>query len=222
MSKLLTVLLFAGGLSAMSWGDGLSGSGVRGVREVPLADFQALEGSGALEIVVHCGEAARAEVRGDDNLLDLVQFNQQGGRLVLDLRQDISSRSSLQIELWTPTLEELEISGACEVKVLNVQSSHLEIELSGASELELSGQTGRLELDQSGASELEGHTFSADIAHVDISGASEATFIVNKSIAGECSGASELELLGQPERVNVECSGASSIKGIERQHDGAM
>jgi hypothetical protein len=222
MNKLLTVIFIAGSLSAMSWGDGLSGSGVKGVREVSLDEFRALEGSGALEIEVHCGQAARARVSGDDNLLDLVQFKQQGERLVLDLSQDISSRSRLLIELWTPTLEELEISGACEVRVLKLNSSSLEIELSGASELVLNGQTGRLELDQSGASELEGHKFIAEVAEVDISGASEATFMVTKSIGGECSGASDLELLGQPAHVNVECSGASSVKGIERRHEGAM
>ena len=104
-------------------------------------------------------------------------------------------------------------SGASSISC-EVEASSLDIDLSGASDARLSGRAGTCSLTVSGASSLKGMSDSwivTDNTSCDISGASSARIICNKSLSGEVSGASTLIYSGDAES-DVHASGASSVK----------
>lgn len=95
-----------------------------------------------------------------------------------------------------------------------IEAASLDVVLTGASDARLCGKAGTCTLSLSGASSLKGlsdNWIETDTAVCDLSGASSARIICNKSISGEVSGASDLCYKGDAER-NVHVSGASSVK----------
>ncbi len=107
----------------------------------------------------------------------------------------------------------LELSGASEFSGDLAITDLLSIDLSGASNVNISGNVARCEAELSGASGLYDTSFSCNALEVDMSGASKIQMSVSESISGEISGASTLKYRGAP-TVSIETSGASTVGAI--------
>ncbi|MFA7329941.1 MAG: DUF2807 domain-containing protein [Candidatus Delongbacteria bacterium] len=194
-------------------GDGVTGNGQAAEQVLELASFHSVEAGSALEVVIHPGQAQRVVLSGDSNLLKYVQARVQGGQLELSMDgPSMSPKLPLKAEIWIPELKAVEMSGAAELLLENAELASLVLDLSGASEALLSGRIGRLTAQLSGASELKGRACQVKQAELDLSGASEGELEVLEQLDADCSGASELELWGDPPRRKVECSGASEVR----------
>jgi hypothetical protein len=128
-------------------------------------------------------------------------------------------------------LDELDISGACDVKVEGsiktdnlrlglsgasdmkgkLEVGKLSVNLSGASDLDLTGVATSLDLDASGASKFKGFGLSSDYCKAEASGASDIRIRVNKELSVRASGASDIDYKGAGVIRDVKTSGASSV-----------
>ena len=184
----------------------------QGTRSLTLQAFDQLEVASALSVTVHLGEAARGEIRGRAGEIEKVQVRQEGGRLMLDLGRGADLKGGIEIELWTTSLKELELSGATRADVGGLAAEELDLDVSGAGHAILKGHVGHLTLDLSGAASLEARECRIDRAEVDLSGASQAELTVLKELSADCSGASQLDYWGQPVMKSLDSSGASSVR----------
>lgn len=104
----------------------------------------------------------------------------------------------------------IKLFGASEVKgAINIEN--LQIDISGASLVKLNGTAQNLKINASGASDAKNYDLSADNCVADLSGASDVTITVNKSLIAKAGGASTLYYKGNPEKKDVSSEGASSI-----------
>lgn len=104
----------------------------------------------------------------------------------------------------------IKLSGASEVKgAINIEN--LQIDISGASLAKLNGTAQNLKINASGASDAKNYDLSADNCVADLSGASDVTITVNKSLIAKAGGASTLYYKGNPENKDVSSEGASTI-----------
>lgn len=195
-------------------------------------DFERLQVDSAFDVRVRQGEIAEVTLRVDENALDRVIMQVEGDTLRLGLERAAVLRDvTLEADVVVPDLRAILASGASTVTLAEpFESSELEADLSGASQLDGevaldslttrasgasqltlggSAQTGTLEA--SGASELAlaGLTFSELDAR--LSGASSADVDVSDQLAVELAGASELSYSGQPEITDQSVTGASSL-----------
>lgn len=196
------------------FGTGEKGSGnlVTEVREVDSFDRIDVGSAINLDVVVDASVEQSVTVTYDDNLLDNLITRVQGGELALDFdgNVNLTGAANRVIEVITPELVALDASGATDVAVRGSESN-LVIDASGASSVTVSGSAENVELDVSGASDVDLTDLSvADVA-LDVSGASTVTVDATGVISGEASGASTVEVRGDPASVLVETSGASSI-----------
>lgn len=152
------------------------------------------------------------EVRGDANLLPLVDVEAKGGRLRANMHGNVIPDLPLVLIVRTPTLREVELSGAARGEVKGIDGDSLEIEVSGASSLKLAGRVKRLDVDVSGASDVAAAGLVADAVEVESSGASNAEVTANASITADASGASSIVWLGTATQIDRDASGASSIE----------
>jgi hypothetical protein len=88
----------------------------------------------------------------------------------------------------------------------------LELEVSGASSVELKGLASSLAVDGSGASHLRLADLKVGNADVTLSGASDATINLAGSLDADLSGASTLEYIGEPTLGIMDITGASTVK----------
>lgn len=215
-----------------------SGHSVEEERQTP--DFMALEVSDSLEatVVVDPAQPQRVRLVGDDNLVAKLRTRVEGGdTLHVDFDSselfDWSSPNPLRVEVTVPELESLSLSeasmadlsgvitstafflsasGASTVKARGLAIGSLKLELSGASTMNLAGETTRLESELSGASKLQGRELSTQEASLSSSGASSIDLRVSDSLSVTASGGSSLLIIGQPTVRSQDLSGGSTLR----------
>ena len=106
---------------------------------------------------------------------------------------------------------EMDVSGAAEID-LEMKAEKYTAEFSGASEIDFRGscKTGYIEI--SGASEFDAEGLQFDELSIELSGASEARIFATNKLRVDASGASEIRYKGNPPNISIDESGASSIK----------
>lgn len=187
---LLSLVVVAASLAAC----GTSGSGNLVTEDRAAGPFDKLEVSGALRVAVTVDPAATPaiQVTFDDNLIATIATRIAGDTLVIEPTESYNvSGGGRKIEVTTPTLTRVEVSGASNVVGF--------------------GETLLLDVGVSGASDLDFSSLEATEVTVDVSGASEVIVTATASATGDVSGASEVLVLGKPAVFDIESSGASDV-----------
>jgi Putative auto-transporter adhesin, head GIN domain len=218
----------------------IQGSGVAKEESRPVEAFHALEAGSTLEVSIEVKKDARPAltIKGDDNIVPLVESVIEDGKLILRIKNNANIRPkvALTAEVVTGEIDGVKASGAATVtvkggsKVENftagasgasrvtvdgIETKIASASASGASHVVLSGTANSLKADASGASDVKAGSLKVEDAQVSISGASNAAVHASKSIAGDVSGASQLDLSGHPAKKTVSTSGASSVNDKE-------
>lgn len=193
--------------------------------------FDRLEMGNAFDIRVQQGRDFYIRVRGDKVDVDDLVVTVRGGELQIYYRHNRSNRYPMYVDVTMPTLAGVDFSGATtstingfsnqqEVDVLlsgasrstvNIGSKYLNIDLSGASTLDLVGNSLRIESELSGASLLNAFGLNCEEGLVDVSGASRARVNVSRELRAIASGASSIRYRGSAQ-VTVSTSGGSVVE----------
>lgn len=198
----------------LNFGKPLTGSGVS-LTEIRDTDrFTKIEVSGALTVKAKIGESQSVQISGDDNIVPLVTTSVHKGTLKIQVQHNgsLKPKVPLTATIVAEDLVAANISGACEVEVSGVVADDFNVDLSGASQLTLSGECQQLTADISGASRFDGSSMQAQNVKIDVSGAGNAKVYASESISGDASGASNLRYAGNPDRAHIDSSGASTVK----------
>lgn len=190
---------------------GVDGSGnvVKDARKVEA--FEEVEVSGALEVEVVSGEAHGVVVETDENLLPYVHTAVSGRSLRLKTTKNLDP-TKLVVRVTAPKLTRVEASGASEIDVRGLEGERFELELSGASEVKLSGAVKRLDVEASGAADVDASDLVAERVDVEGSGASSFSVHATDALFVDLSGAGNVSYAGDPEQVKTDLSGAASIE----------
>ncbi len=113
-------------------------------------------------------------------------------------------------EIFKANSVKIKLSGACEIKG-SIAINNLQLDLSGASTVKLNGSVQNIKIGASGASDAKNYDLTVDNCIANISGASDIWLTINKSVSAKASGASSLYYKGNPERKDINTSGASSV-----------
>ena len=124
---------------------------------------------------------------------------------------DLSGASDFYGSLQGVTKVEMDLSGASNFKGA-VQGQDVDIDLSGSSDIEGSIEADNIKVDASGASQVEVTGSCLDNLDIDLSGSSDfmAPLMECRNVQGEMSGSSDAEFL-VCESLRVSLSGSSSI-----------
>lgn len=123
-----------------------------------------------------------------------------------------SGATDINIEggLKVPSLK-LELSGASDLEGALTVSDELEVRLSGASDITISGAAEKVTIDANGASDVKAFDFTANTCSVEASGASTVRITADKEMSVKLSGASTVNYKGNATIRDIKTTGASSI-----------
>ncbi|RXK49804.1 head GIN domain-containing protein [Aquirufa rosea] len=209
-------------------------------KKFKVSGFQNLDLGHAFEIKVVKGNTYSLAAYGRQEDVEDLEVDIDGSTLKV-LYKDRSwgfnwgkNRKKVRLVISMPRLANAEFSGACRVEVegftneeqMNfvftgaskgqlhqVNADKLNVELSGASRLNISGRVGKLNVDASGASHLEGTDLLARDTDVEASGASHVSIQSQKTLRVDASGASKVSYKGVP-NISKDLSGAASINQV--------
>ena len=106
---------------------------------------------------------------------------------------------------------DIRLSGASDLKKTNLEVNKLTVDLSGASDMTVSGTATELSVEASGASDFRGFDLVTDICDARASGASDVKITVNKELSAQATGASDVRYKGSGMIKDLRSSGSSSV-----------
>jgi hypothetical protein len=195
-----------------------------------LADFTGVSIGDAIIVDVQQDDEFSIRVKGDQRNLDDLDVFVSENKLLVQFEDYERRRHDTYVYITMPSVEYMNFSGAVtftvegfveeqEVKVIASGASNgmidlyadaLEMDLSGASRLDLAGECGFMSGSVSGSSTLSAFTFYTAEANLNVSGASSAKVTIANDFVVDVSGASTVIYRGNPS-VSPNVSGASTL-----------
>ena len=194
--------------------------------------FRKIEISGAANVSYIQSDTLSLKVEGDDKEIQNIMTEFEGDVLVIKAKGSfnhpykivISGNSLTKITcngaskittrncLVSDSLS-IDVSGASDVN-LTLQTKITDVMLSGASSVVLEGQSQTLYGNVSGASSLKTYKLNASTSNITASGASTAKVFASEKINANATGSSTIKFKGEPKEVSAEASNSSSIAKV--------
>lgn len=230
------VLLTTGG--ARAWGDRVTGSG-RIVSETrAVSGYSGVSLRGSFEVVLRASGKEGVELRGDDNLLPLIETrlvdDGQLGR-VLELRwrdgSSVSSKAGIVATVDVATLRSIAVSGSGsvsgdslatpslavrlagsgDVALTRIKTDDLALSVAGSGDIKAGGRAGKLAIAISGSGDVDAEALESDEVSVRIAGSGDAAVTARKRLVVAISGSGDVLYRGdvQPQ---VSVAGSGHVK----------
>ncbi len=233
--SLLAAMALLAGCMMTTGGTMITGSGRVVTQEFDFQDFTRVNVSSAFKVTIEKGERQTVAVTIDDNLSDYLDVRLQGDTLYIGMKPSLHlgfRNTTQRAEITMPFIEGIQLSGATQGEVAgfdgddrleievsgasrlrgDITAGDTRIEISGASTVEIAGSATDLDVEASGASSAKLGEFESGETRTEVSGASHVTVRPSGRLTGAASGASSVTYLGNPESVQVNTSGASSVR----------
>jgi hypothetical protein len=233
----LALVILLGLFATVSFGcwnipeDRSTGNFIKEERNV--SNFTRLEIGGAYEVHLSQGDQEKLVIEADADEIKEIVTEVVGSKLKIYTKSGWGERfHEMTIYLTFKNLDNIDFSGAVEVSAesaltfselemdvsgaaeidLEMRAEKFTAEFSGASEIDFRGvcKTGDIEI--SGASEFDAEGLQFEELSIELSGASEARIFATNKLNVDASGASEIRYKGNPPNISIDESGASSIK----------
>ena len=252
MKKLLLIaVLIAACLSATAYvacvaapllGKNIKGSGKIVTKTVPAPDFDGIEASRAVKVVIS-DKVSDIRIEADDNLIDLVVVRAVKGKLEATLDQKVNNIQNGNVTITVPangkiretTLKagkfSIEASSAAKIKAAveavsctietssaskveaSIEAESCSLDASSASKIILEGSAGTFRADMSSASKLNAEKFSAVNASIDTSSAASASIDCSGKLTASASSGSSVRYSGDCQ-TSLEKSSGGSIRKL--------
>lgn len=191
-------------------------------KELSSSNIRGVDISHVVKVDIHNSNKGQVELTISKELEPYLIFSINGGivKIGLDskrLPREYSrnmDRFTFKADVYMNRLETIDCSGASTVTINDhFKVDNLVIDISGASEIKNMNVSGtRVEFDLSGATKVKGVCNVESLVY-DLSGASEANMEIKANVcSADLSGASNITLEGSVEKMTLECSGASKAK----------
>ncbi len=221
---------------SISSGTRLSGYDGKEKLEYPFEGFDEVVIASYFDIDIRQGKEWEVILRGDNDDLDDVYVNQVGDKLEVKFKEDNwewwkdRKKDKVALFIVMPELVYLQVIGDTDGEVKDFEGNELEIEaiggcdlyvdvnyrdievnLTGASTMDLNGETDDLSAEVVGASSLSAYDLIARRAYIAVVGASKAEVFASDEIEIDAAGVSKVRYRGT-DNVTIDEAGISSIE----------
>lgn len=177
--------------------------------------FTKIQVRGAIDLELTAGKDFGVNIRTRANRMDDVITEIDGDTLIIDMddenRRHFWNNTNVEVTITMPELKELEVLGAVDGELRDIESDDLSIDIRGAAEVDIEGSCGTLTLDVKGAGDIDADDLKCENVEVDVKGAGSATVYASESIDANVAGVASISIYGDPKNVRKHSGGLSSI-----------
>jgi Putative auto-transporter adhesin, head GIN domain len=193
-------------------GSEVRGSGAAASEARALPAFDRVNLSGSNKVVIRVGPKQTVVVHTDDNLVGRVMTNVERRTLVVgDEPGSYTTKSPTYIEITTPSLRGLTLSGSGVVSAVGIDSPWLKVALPGSGLLRASGRAEGLDVALGGSGDAQLGELVARDARVVVSGSGRADVTATKSLDAAVSGTGAILYGGHPAGLTTSVTGVGAI-----------
>ena len=203
MKKILLTAVLIGAMFSVSayvvcvaaplLGKNIKGSGHIVTKTLPAPDFDAIDASRAVKVVVSAG-ASDIRIEADDNLIDLVVVRAVKGKLEATLDQKVNNIQNGNVTITVPANGKIR-----------------SLDASSASKIALAGSAEDFTADLSSASKLDAEKFTAVNASISTSSAAKADIDCSGKLTASASSGSSIGYTGGC-RTSLSKSSGGSVR----------
>lgn len=214
------------------------GSGAARTESRAVSGFQAIAITGPVKLVLRQGGREALELRGDDNLLPLIETRvveragfatleigpRRGTNLVpridMVVTVDVVMLRALSLsgsgdvvcdELKTPAMR-LNLAGSGKVRLRQLSADATAITVSGSGDVDVAGRTGELSLSIAGSGNVNAARLVADEVTVGLAGSGDASVHARKTLAVSIAGSANVNYVGDAV-VTRSIAGSGRVQG---------
>ncbi len=233
--SLLGVIIFSSCREVL--GKRIRGNGSVKTETRSIGQFNNVHVSGSIDVYVRQDSNTSVKVEADENLLEYVIVENDGGTLSIHQREGVNLKPTRSIKVYVSgnSFRHFKASGACDIfgenKITSDESISIDLsgasdikmelkapgvdaELSGAGTISLSGETKDFTVDGSGSTDVKCYELLAENVNVSLSGAGDAQVFASVKLDVEVSGAANVKYKGNPV-ISRQISGAGGVKKAE-------
>lgn len=189
----------------------------------------------AVDVELIQGTAENIEIKVIKGSKDMIDLVNRGGALNISMNKKANNKDvDIKIRVTVVNLEEIKMEGATQLTSSNtIKSDNLKLDISGASdveltvecdeiliesegaaEVELNGSTTNLEIINSGAATIKAFDLKSENSTVENSGAGTVKVNASNSLKMDCSGASTTYYKSDSQNISIKESGVPTIKKL--------
>jgi len=198
-------------------------------------DFDRISISGSGEVIVTQGESESLSIETDDNVMDHIEAEVEGGTLKLGMKDGINLISTTRLVFYVGVddLAGLSISGSGDVESEKIDAGHLEVQISGSGdvmiasltadelkaeisgngEIDLAGDVAAQDVDISGSGKYLAGDLCSESVKVSVSGSGDATVCATETLDVSVSGSGSVNYYGRPS-LTTSKSGTGDINSL--------
>ena len=232
LGAMLSVTVYFVCIAAPSvlFGKGLKGSGNIVTRTIEAPAFDRIDAARAVKVVITDKTSGKITIAADDNVMDYVVVEANGGRLTATIDKSINNLSNADVTVTVPAngnIRALDASSAAKIDVsvkaqscavaassaskinASVEAVSCSVEASSASKITLKGSAAKCTADLSSAAKLSAGDFVAAECSVNTSSAAKAVVNCTERLHADASSGSSIRYSGDCQTSINKSSGGS-------------
>ena len=201
----------------------------------PVSNFDSIDLSGSGEVIVTQGGSESLSIETDDNVMEYVKAEVEGGTLKLGFKEKvnlispsrlvfyvgvddltglaISGSGDFEAEMIETDRLDASISGSGDVQIADLTAGEVKARISGSGEIDLAGEAAAQDVAISGSGKYLAGDLCSESVKVSISGSGDATVCATETLDSNISGSGSVDYYGRPS-INSSGSGSGKINNL--------
>ena len=199
-------------------------------KELNVDNFTGVKLSVNADVFITQGDDFLVEVKGSDNIVDLIETNVNNDIWNIDFDQCVRNVKNLKVFITMPTIEYLKVSGSGLIRSENtfavndielyisgpgdmdlaLEGDHMEGKISGSGNMLLEGFAQKMNFKINGSGDLKAFDYEVDRANIRISGSGDAEVRVKDDLDVKITGSGDVYYKGNPS-VTVQITGSGKV-----------
>ncbi len=176
-----------------------------------LADFNEIDISHDMEVVIKQGPVQFVKVTTSDNIQDNVTTRVDNGKLTARLTGNIRRLDVLRLEITIPTISRLELSADSFGTLSGFENlDAFRLKISSDAFITLSGSANSMDIDASSDAKIQGFDFQTKTCNVNCSSDASVSITCTEALSGSATSDAVIFYKGSP-TVNVSTSSDGSV-----------
>lgn len=177
--------------------------------------FSVLHVDGAFSINVLCGQRkTKLKITGDSNIVPHIATEVKGETLYISAKKSFCSKIPIMVSIEVPDLNTLNLEGANDISVSEIDNAKIRVTLDGTGDINLSGKTDVLTVDLHGAGNLHAVDLKADEVRITANDATGAEVHAVRKLHAVCRDVGAIRYDGNPMDIKIDVSDVGDVERI--------
>jgi len=191
--------------------DVIKGSGVKRSINRKVGAFLSVILEGGFNVNYRHGSPSLS-ITGDVNIIEHVLASVTNQTLRLSIDKSYSSSYPIAIDISSQSLQEMNLAGVGEVKLDNLKTDQLTINITGTGDVSVTGKANTLKLIVQGTGDVMARYLDSDAVTVELEGTGNVEVTAHSKLDVNMTGVGNVLYFGSPQNISKQISGVGDVE----------